>query len=104
MKQTSKSPIGTSFHDCVVKATVNELKTVLGEPEYLANTGDGKVNYEWDMETETGDVFTVYDWKEYREIDDDEMIEWHIGGHSIGVTIQAQAELCTALLNLKQVK
>ena len=77
---------GTSWHDNVVRASVNELTKVLGEPSVVQNDGRDKTNYEWWMQTSNGDVFTVYDWKEYRRIGTDEVIEWHVGGHSRIVT------------------
>ncbi len=91
MKQTTKSANGTSFYQTVIKATIEELTKVLGEPE----TGgiEDKVTHEWTAETEDGDVFTVYDWKEYREFEPGEKIEWHIGGKSWTVTEQARIEL-----------
>jgi hypothetical protein len=53
------------------------------------------------METESGDVFTVYDWKEYRPLEEDEVIEWHVGGHSAGVTDQAVGEMMEEIKRLK---
>lgn len=73
--------IGTSWHGAVVKASVRELTDILGEPSSATNDGKDKTNFEWDMQTTDGDVFTVYDWKEYRVLDLDEPIEWHIGCH-----------------------
>jgi len=93
MKQTQKDPTGTSFHDCTITATVNELKTILGTPEFSDNDGEDKVNFEWNMETDNGDIFTVYDWKEYRTIETDEEIEWHIGGCSSAITFEAAREV-----------
>lgn len=97
MKQTNQSATGTSFHHCTITATVNELTAILGEP--IKGGIEDKVTHEWEMETDEGDIFTVYDWKEYREIDPNEKINWHIGGKSAAVTIQAQTELETALTN-----
>lgn len=77
---------GTSWHGAIVKASVNELTGILGDPSCVSNDGMDKTNFEWWMETTNGDVFTVYDWKEYRVLDLDEPITWHIGGHSPGVT------------------
>ena len=34
---------------------------------------------EWEMTTEDGTTFTIYDYKEFRSYDDYEKIEWHIG-------------------------
>jgi hypothetical protein len=59
----------------------------------ISGTINDKVKNEWICETENGDVFTIYDWKEYRVYGDDEMIEWHIGGYSGKVTGQAQREI-----------
>lgn len=103
MKKANPNKMGgTSFHDLVVVASVNELIKVLGEPDYDSNTGEDKTNFEWDMELESGDVFTVYDWKEYRMIDLDEQIEWHIGGHSFDVTYAAAIEIENALNNVTE--
>ena len=77
---------GTSWHGAIVKASVNELTGILGDPSCVSNDGRDKTNFEWWMETTNGDVFTIYDWKEYRVLELDEPIEWHIGGHSSGVT------------------
>jgi len=101
MKQTHKSPIGTSFHDTVINTTVNKLIKALGHPQYFQNDGKDKINFEWRMETENGDVFTVYDYKEYRCIGYDEIIEFHIGGHDKFVTERAFSEIDQALENTK---
>jgi hypothetical protein len=98
MKKTNSSTNGTSFHNVTIKTSVNKLKSVLGEPEFEDNTGEDKVNFEWDLETSEGDVVSLYDWKEYREIDLDETIEFHIGAHSKSVSNVAFNEL-KALLN-----
>jgi len=93
MKNTTQSLNGTSFHGTVIEATVEELKQILGEPEYDSNDGQDKVNFEWVMETDSGDVFTVYDYKEYRRIREYEVIEWHIGGRNKDVTEKAKREI-----------
>ena len=102
MKKANPNKLGgTSFHDSVVVASVNQLIKVLGEPDYDGNTGEDKTNFEWDMELDSGDVFTVYDWKEYRMIDIDEEIEWHIGGRSFVITDEAANQIQKALSQLK---
>lgn len=100
MKQTIQSANGTSFHGTVIKTTVEKLKQVCGEPRYVDNSGTDKVNFDWVMETEDGDVFTIYDWKEYRPISETELIEFHIGGHGRLVTNIAKEELEEALNKL----
>jgi hypothetical protein len=92
-KLTNSNTNGTSFHQVTFKATVNQLILTLGEPHWVYNTGEEKVNFEWNMETEEGDVFTAYDWKEYKVLDLDEVIEWHIGAHSKSVSNVAKEEL-----------
>ena len=90
---TSRSANGTSFHNSTVTATVNELISVIGKPVYDDNTGEDKVNIEWELEDEEGNVVTIYDWKEYRKIGMDEKIEWHIGGMSKMITYNAKEEI-----------
>jgi len=95
-KKTYKNVDGTSFQNVTFKASVQDLTKIFGEPDNN-NTGEDKVNFVWDMETDEGDVFTIYDWKEYRKIDLDEQIEWHIGSHSREISGEAQEELEKAL-------
>ncbi len=97
MKQTKQSGVGTSFHSVTFTATVNELWGILGKPRFNENTGDDKINFEWVMKTDGGEVFTVYDWKEYRVISENEEIEWHIGGKNEAATITARDEIGKAL-------
>ena len=100
-KQTTQSPIGTSFHDTIINASVNDLTKVLGEPQYDANHGTDKVNFEWMMELNDGSVFTVYDYKEYRVLDKREIIEWHVGGLNGLVTERAKGFIKEALSGVK---
>lgn len=93
-KNTNRDLInGTSFHGQVIEATVADLRVVLGEPDYEQNDGSDKSNFDWSGVTADGEVFTVYDWKEYRSLPEHEVIEWHIGGHSMLATINAKLEL-----------
>jgi hypothetical protein len=93
LKSTSKSSSGTSFHYSTVRASVNELIKIIGEPTYESNDGEDKVNIEWELEDDNGDVVTIYDWKEYRKIGHDEKIEWHIGGMRKDITDNAKGEI-----------
>lgn len=93
MKATSKDTDGTSFHDTTITCSLSTLRKVLGEPCDELNTGEDKVNVEWMMETDNGDVFTVYDWKEGRPLSESEMIKWHIGGYNKTATEQAKSEI-----------
>jgi len=97
MKRTDKIANGTSFHDHTFTATVDDLRNVLGQPKFESNDGQDKCNFDWIMETEDGTVFTVYDWKEYRQLDENEDIEWHIGGRSGLTTGKALSEITKSL-------
>lgn len=100
MKYTTKSGEGTGFYDDAFRASVQDLKIIFGEPNFECNDGSDKSNFEWVMETESGEVFTVYDWKEYKKLKEAEIIEWHVGGHSESVTSQAVNEIADALNEL----
>lgn len=99
MKETDKDPVGTSYHCVSFSATVNNLKEAIGEPQYTSNTGKNKTNFEWIRETDTGHVFTIYDWKEYRPLEMDEIINWHIGTHTEKSSIEAKQEIIFCLKN-----
>jgi hypothetical protein len=97
MTKTTNLVNGSSFHNVTIKTSVNELIRVLGEPTYQNNDGEDKVNFEWVCETIDGDVVTIYDWKEYRMIDVDEEIEFHLGGQSLIHTLDGKDELLRLL-------
>lgn len=101
MKKTNKTANGTSFHDTTITTTPKILKALLGEPDIEENDGSDKVNMEWVRETDTGYVFTVYDWKEYRPLRDNDMVEWHIGGNNKKITDRAAREIQQAMEDLK---
>ena len=96
-KKTYKDTDGTSFHHVTIRATVEQLTKAFGEPSDDSNTGEDKVNFEWEMETEDGEVFTIYDWKEYRMIDVDEYVIWHIGAMNKSVCNTAEDEILKKL-------
>ena len=96
-KKTYKSTDNTSFHNVTFRASVEQLISAFGDPSMEYNTGEDKVNFEWEMETNEGEVFCIYDWKEYRPIGLDEMIEWHIGSKNKLVSFDARNEIMKAL-------
>jgi len=100
MKQTNKSADGTSFHDTTFTTSVANLRKILGEPQSEQNDGEYKFNFDWTMETEDGTVFTVYDWKEYRPLEEDEEVKWHVGGRSGMDTRKALGEIKKALASI----
>jgi len=101
MKATKQSSNMTSFHGHSMKATVQQLRQVLGEPAWISSNIEEKVQYDWVMETDAGQVFTVYDWKEYRHFEEDELIEWHIGSHESATSKVAMYELMNELYHLQ---
>jgi hypothetical protein len=97
MKKTEKSANGTSFHNTTITTSINELTRVLGEPSYTGDFSEDKVTVEWVCERKNGDVITIYDWKEYRWIDKNEKIEFHLGGHSQLITFNGKEDLIKLL-------
>lgn len=96
MRLSEISTVGVSFHDVTIIATVNSITRAIGEPQFAPNDGDDKVNFEWNCEIEVdGEVkpIAIYDWKEYRIIDEDELIDFHIAGFDRASTLQAKEEL-----------
>jgi hypothetical protein len=96
-KKTYKSTDGTSFFGTTIRATVNQLISAFGDPSMEYNTGEDKVNFEWEMETEDGEVFTIYDWKEYRPLKLDEYVIWHIGAKDKSTSNTAEDEILKKL-------
>jgi len=73
---------GTSFHDTTVNAIPSTLIERLGEPR--EGSSDGKVQLTWSFSDDDGNVFTLYDWKEY-DINVKESttsIEFHVGSRT----------------------
>lgn len=94
MRKLENSPFnGTSWYGYTVGALPSHLIKVFGEPTYMENGGEDKVNMEWHMISEHGIVFTIYDWKTYRPLEMDELVDWHIGAHSEIASKMVQAEL-----------
>lgn len=91
MKSSTQSCNETSFHGDEFLATYDQLVEKVGPPTDLLS-GDGKVRYNWTMETEDGEVFTIYDWKE-PFLDHDQEIYWHIGARSPAISTKAYKEL-----------
>ena len=92
-KLTEKSASGTSFWGVTIQTTPQKLIDVLGVPQFGDNSGQDKTNFDFVCETEGGDVFTIYDWKYYRPLQMDEIVDFNIGGHSGSVTLKALQEL-----------
>ena len=86
-----------SFIYHTITATLNELINALGEPHFTDIDEDSDIQYEWRFKIENeGSVFSIYDWKEYHEIERDEKIEWHIGG----ISSKSHILKCESLIRL----
>ena len=84
---------GTSFHGVVINTSIKKLKSILGEPTIQDNTGEDKVNVEWGVITKQGIVGTIYDWKEYRRLGENDIVQFHIGGKTEEDTLKVKNEL-----------
>jgi len=98
-KLSSKSPTGTSWHGHTITATPNQLIEALGEPQYGYNDGQDKSNFDWVCETESGHVFTIYDWKEYVPLKMDSEYSFHVGANAKLVAVRAVQEVYQLLKN-----
>ena len=96
-KKTYQDTDGTSFNGVTIRATVEQLTNAFGDPTMDSNWGDDKVNFEWEMETDEGEVFTIYDWKEGRPLGLNDYITWHIGARSKSVANDAEREILKKL-------
>ena len=83
---------GTCFQGSI-KTTKEHLVKVFGKPSWTSrNVHADKSTNEWWLLL--GDIpFALYDWKEYRRIKKDEVIEWHIGASSQEDFIAIESEL-----------
>jgi hypothetical protein len=105
MKQAPKHEIeGTSFSGLTFQASPAELRMIFGEPAWETNDRGEKTNFDWVMQTESGRIFTVYDWKEYRRIGEDETITWHIGTRGSGAANQALEEIQAGLDSIRNIE
>jgi hypothetical protein len=96
-KHTRKDGGGTSFHGTTLKATPRQLTHLFPNAYDEQNDGRDKTNFDFTLETESGDVFTIYDWKEYRPLRMDEVVTWHIGAKDGSVSEQGKQEVMALL-------
>ena len=93
IKKTEQSADGTSFHGITIETTLGRLRAAFGDPQWECNDGSDKTNIDYELETSDGDVFTVYDWKKYRPIGEDEVLDFHIGAYNDHIAFQAKREM-----------
>ena len=85
MNQWETEFIHTNYCGSII-SSVDELRKRLGKESTNIN-GDGyKYNFLWQCILKIGSQFIIpfciYDWKEYRRINETEKIEFHIGGRN----------------------
>jgi hypothetical protein len=83
----------TSFHDGIIRTTVEHLKKVYGDPYNEENDGEGKINFRWVLETDGEEVFTIYDWREHKILREDVYYDFHIGAHNKSISRIAEEEV-----------
>lgn len=88
---------GTSFWNDTIYASANEICEKLGV-NITCYDGD-KTTFEFELETETGIPFTIYDWKEYG-VNEDTRVYYHIGARNAGDS-RAVAEILKNEYGLK---
>lgn len=95
--ETIKDANGTSFHGTTITTTPRKLIERFPNSYHEQNNGEDKTNFDFVLQNGNGDVFTIYDWKEYRPIGLDEQIEFHIGGFNKQVTEFSKQQLLSVL-------
>lgn len=94
------SSAGTHFQGITIYCTPYELIKVCEKNciDYMEhNYGDDKTNFDFEFETKSGTIFTVYDWKEYKKLNMHENISFHIGAYSIRDAVIGREYLCKEL-------
>jgi hypothetical protein len=74
---------GTSFHGNEIEVAPFVIQDTFGSPCFTGSI-DEKVQMEWLFVDEEGRVFTLYDWKQYTELDALTPIPFHIGSRGEG--------------------
>ena len=89
----------TSFHNVTIRTTVNKLMSIIPSHDVeVSKDVDEKYQYYFYFTNSMGEEITIYDWKEYREVGLDEVLEFHIGSSDFFNGLLAKEEL-VAILN-----
>lgn len=90
----------SEYHGSIVCATPRQLRELLGKPDIEQEADSANyTSYEWIMQTDDGIPFSVFDWMEFREFDEDEEIEWYISGENKEVTDKISEEISNLINN-----
>lgn len=100
------NPAGCSFHDTTIDCSFSQLVALFGPP--LESDGY-KISGEWLFTDKSGNVATVYDWKETSLYDSDyptveelrsqPVVEWHIGARDQANARRLKAQILQMLQN-----
>ncbi len=93
----SDKVIGNSFHNGYVINCATDINNVLGVYDKVGDFDD-KTTHEWNYEID-GIVFSIYDYKEYHNVDDDEVIRYHVGTRTTDDTFYVLEKLKESGLN-----
>lgn len=96
IKISSKSANGTSFHGDLIRTSFNNIKKAF--PEISDPYPADKSRYHITFELLDGEVVTLYDYKEYG-IQEDTIVDFHIGGHSKMATAEAERILTSEIIS-----
>ena len=77
-KRTKEDKWISSHLVSTFRATQEQIEKAFGEPTDGCCDIDEKVQNEWELMSGSH-IVSIYDWKEYRNYDYDEVLEWHIG-------------------------
>ena len=73
---------GTSLKGNIIGPTYSNLVEIMGEPTFLEESGDGKIQKQWVIR-DGDEIFTIYDWKTYdKEYTENILVRWNVGGKS----------------------
>lgn len=89
----------TSFWGDTIYASASEICNKLGV-KIACYDGD-KTHFEFELETEDGIPFTLYDWKEGDWVTEDTPLYYHIGAHNEEESKKARLALNESGLNTK---
>ena len=89
----------TSFWGDTIHASAEEIREKLGVE--ISCYGGDKTNFEFELETEDGIPFTLYDWKEGDWVSEDTKLHYHIGARTEEESRKAREALSAAGLENK---
>jgi len=76
--ELTNNPENWGWYILDFKASYNDIKKIFWEANF-GKSWDWKVEYQWKLENNEWNIFSIYPRKEFREIPKDEIINYHIG-------------------------